>query len=266
MYCTHCGAKIPDDAAFCPACGTQISNTSQQNEPTGPSADYTQNQYRSFESQPQETSGTPADVVRNIGRSPQMLAFLIVFSISLVFSIYGFLFSSINVFISMLAFLSQFFVCVGCWLAYANCSKNSLNSTGFSVLRVGIPIYTVLLLLSGVAIIYEMSYMSSGFARLIGIIVSLAILVILAWCFYGLWRVTNDGLKILKGEAVQWNAPLSSIVILIVLAVSGVLSALFTAILSAQFITILQYLTYVAVYVLAIVILFRIRKEGSMST
>lgn len=31
MFCTHCGTRIPDGAAFCPGCGAPADNSSQAN-------------------------------------------------------------------------------------------------------------------------------------------------------------------------------------------------------------------------------------------
>ena len=33
MYCSNCGAHVPDDAAFCPSCGAQTADVMQQNAP-----------------------------------------------------------------------------------------------------------------------------------------------------------------------------------------------------------------------------------------
>ena len=31
MYCSHCGKQLPDDAKFCPVCGTSVKTTSESN-------------------------------------------------------------------------------------------------------------------------------------------------------------------------------------------------------------------------------------------
>ncbi len=265
MYCTNCGTKIPDDASFCPACGHPVNDAAQPNGNTEQSARNTETQYESAKYQTQGSPGTSADAVINIGRSPLVLALSIVFSAELVFSLVSVFFGSSNFIISLLSFIIAIVICVGCWLVYANSSRNRFDSTGFSVLRVGVPIYLALQILSAIITIYESSFMFSGVARLAEYIAGLAMVAVYVWCYYGLYRITNDGWKILKGEAVKWRVPMSCIVILIVSAAIDALIVLLCLIYSAQFIIILQALTSTVVCILAIVILFTIRKENSLS-
>ena len=36
MFCSHCGKQIPDDAKFCPVCGTKVVKNTQNKQKVNP--------------------------------------------------------------------------------------------------------------------------------------------------------------------------------------------------------------------------------------
>ncbi len=262
MFCTHCGAQIPDHAAFCPSCGQPVSNVNQPNGTPGQAAGYTENPYGSGGNQPQGRPGSPADAVMKIGKSPLTLVFTIVFSVYILLDLYNALFGYGAAVFDILMLIIEIPICVGCWLVYVSSSQNRPATTGFSILRVMMLINLVFQLVGMVTSYMNTVSLYSNVSIVAVVLLGLVGFAIVGWAFYGLCRTTNDGWKILNGEAVKWRVNLFCVIFLMAIALMYLVEMIIIIISSVQFLYILDYLALVATYVLAIIILFEIRSES----
>ncbi len=251
MFCKYCGAEIPDGAVFCTKCGQQVSGTNSSAENTGQQTGSTGSTYGGQASQPQGSSASHLGAVTGMGKSTLMLVFTIFFSIELLFSLLGFSLSVLN----LLSLLIGVIVCVGCWMVYANSSQEHAPATGFSVLRIGVLLQMVIMLIGAIVSMI----VSAGLAMILGYLIEI---VLVCWCFYGLYHVTNDGRKIANGEAARWNVTTSCFVTFFILTIFEVIGMIVSLFYAPNVAALVSYLATIVVWILAAAILNAIRKQN----
>ncbi len=279
MFCKYCGAEVADDAKFCPRCGKQIAakdsstgNADQPVDQTDQPVNHTEN-FNKVESeqpidnsetfskvkteQPQSSPVLQAGSIIGIGRSMLMLAFSICLSIEILFGLFGYVASVLNV----LAIIISIIVCVGCWLVYASSSQNRAPTAGFSVLRIGVPLQMAIIVVAAIVNIVYVARWYYGFAKAGYIIGYLVEIALVCWCFYGLILLTNDGRKMLDGRADAWRVTTSCFVTFIILAVFEVVGTIVYILYLPNVAAIVSYIATAVVWILAVAILFRIRQQ-----
>ncbi len=248
MFCKYCGMEIPEGAAFCPKCGKPVAGT---DSPAGhtdqPTNNSTGNTYGGEAAQPQGGAVSRVNAVTDIGKSTLMLVFTIFLSVEILFNLLG----SLSV-LNLLAILIEVILCVGCWMVYASSLQGKAPATGFSVLRIGVLLQLVIMVIGAIVTIVSAIRWSYGAAMILGYLIEI---VLVCWCFYGLYRVTNDGRKIANGESATWNVTTPCFVIFIILAIFEVVG---TLLFSFNVATIVA----VVVWILAAAILYTIRKQN----
>ncbi len=254
MFCKYCGAEIPDGAAFCPKCGQQVAGTNPSAEHAGQTTGSTGTTYGGGTARPQSSYVSRSNAVTEMGKSTLMLVFTIFLSVELLFSLLGVSLSVLN----LLSLLIGVIVCVGCWMVYAGSSQNSAPATGFSVLRIGVPLQMVIMLIGAIASIVSAVRWSYGVATVLGYLIEI---VLVCWCFYGLYHVTNDGRKMANGEAVRWNVTPSCFVTFIILVIFEVIGMIVSLLYASNVAALVSYLATTVVWILAAAILSAIRKQ-----
>ncbi len=257
MFCKYCGTEMPDEAAFCPKCGQPTAGANSSMGDVGQPSGNTGTAPEGGAGQPQGGFAPRVNPVTEIGKSSLTLALTILFTVEVVFTLIAASLSVLNV----LAIIVDIVVCVGCWMVYGSSSQNGDSTSGFSVLRIGLPIYLAIQVIALIATLVSMSRWMFGVTWVLWLIVELVEILLTCWCFYGLWVTTNDGWRILKGESVKWNVTTSCFVLFIILTVLAVVGVIFNMVYFSVA-AMLSNLVSAAVYIVAAVILYRIREQA----
>ncbi|MCD8321406.1 MAG: zinc ribbon domain-containing protein [Oscillospiraceae bacterium] len=227
-FCGSCGTALSPGARFCPVCGKLQAGAA----PTGGSAQawgsagYDDAGNRSSQPagrqlrQPMYGSYAARSVASFCGGT-MALIFTIVLTAYLFFS----LIQSFT-FLNIISSIPVILMCIGCWIVYVSCARQTPNTKGFSLIGAGIlviEILTDILIALGVTLgIVVMAVGKSQPTTAIG-------LVVIAVCALGILLVTLywNGLRksavtartILRGGAAEWETSMYAIVILCIRAV-----------------------------------------------
>ncbi|MCD8087160.1 MAG: zinc ribbon domain-containing protein [Oscillospiraceae bacterium] len=226
-FCGSCGTALSPGARFCPVCGKLQATAA----PTGGSAQargsagYDNAGNRMSQSagrlrQPMYGSYAARSVASFCGGT-MALIFTIVLTAYLFFSFVQ-SFTILNIISSIPVIL----MCIGCWIVYVSCARQTPNTKGFSLIGVGILVIEILTdILIALGVVLGIVVMAAGKSQpttAIG-------LVVIAVCALGILLVTLywNGLRksavtartILRGGAAEWETSMYAIVILCIRAV-----------------------------------------------
>lgn len=170
MFCNKCGSQLPEGAAACPNCGTQVEQKASSASAPNPTGQPVQQMNNSFQSQPQSFRQSIAQA--KLGVSCGVLAALLSFSGALGWSIvfaliagYIFLFESDQWLKSYTANVTKIFVIY------------NLVSLAISLVKTCLSIFTDVNIFS-INFVSVMYKVSSGFS-VIGSIANIVFIVIL---------------------------------------------------------------------------------------
>ncbi len=266
--CPNCGKEINDEAEFCPYCGETSIPKAPPADTEDPQAPLPAESGRRSVSVFQERNPAGKELVTRFSGNWMALVFAILLTLSTAF----YLIDTIDVIangeildgaITLLSVAFYTILCIGCWIAFADAARHNMKPRGLSVISAGLLIaiivdvvmYAVECIMLGVFV----AAFDGSVLFIVLLIIYLIVAVLTILTYITLRRTVRSGRDFLNGDSPVWQVSMFAEIMLIIIAAFTLVMIFF----DEDIFSILYDIVDLAVYVFAIIMLFRIRRAAA---